>query len=361
MTDRDWRIFREDHEIYIKGGRVPPPIRNWKEAEFPSFMADVIKSMKYKDPTPIQMQAITIGHERKDLIGLAPTGSGKTAAYLIPFILYLNSLPPISPSNQDDGPYGIILCPTRELSMQVYEQFVKFAVGTKLRATVVVGGKSVEDQAFAIMTGVEVIIGTPGRIDDAIKSRYTVLNQCSYVVIDEADKMIDMDLEEPLNAILDSIPKTNMKSSDETLAEIQEKKAKTGQAIYRVTHMFSATMPALVERIARKYLRNPSYISIGDPGAGKKDIEQRVELIGEGEKKRRLKNILDGAEGPIIIFLNEKKAVEYIGNTLEKWGVKFFYLLTFSGKLLYTTVARLRIKENELSSNSKPVRSFLYL
>lgn len=321
MTDRDWRIFREDHEIYIKGGRVPPPVRNWKEAQFPDFMANTIKSLKYKDPTPIQMQALTIGRERKDLIGLAPTGSGKTAAYLIPFILYINSLPPISASNQDDGPYGLILCPTRELSVQVYQEFQKFAAGTKLRSTVVVGGKSVEDQAFAIMTGVEVIIGTPGRIEDAIKSRYTVLNQCSYVVIDEADKMVEMDLEETLSNILDTIPKSNMKSTDESLAEIQEKKAKSGQAIYRITHMFSATMPSQVERIARKYLRNPSYISIGDPGAGKKDIEQRVELIGEGEKKRRLKAILDKSEPPIIIFLNEKKAVEYLAGTLEKWGV----------------------------------------
>jgi ATP-dependent RNA helicase DDX23/PRP28 len=155
MADRDWRIFREDHEIYIKGGRVPPPIRNWEEANFPDFLSKIIKNMKYKDPTPIQMQALTIGNERKDLIGLAPTGSGKTAAYLIPFILYISSLPAISPANQDDGPYGLIICPTRELTIQVHQEFYKFAAGTKLRAAAVVGGKSVEDQAFEIMTGVE--------------------------------------------------------------------------------------------------------------------------------------------------------------------------------------------------------------
>jgi len=322
MTDRDWRIFREDHQIIIKGGRVPPPIRNWEEANLPDFIMEPIRTHRFKKPTPIQMQAIPIGLERKDLMGIAPTGSGKTAAYLIPLIVYLNSLPPISAENLEDGPYGLILCPTRELATQVFQDFEKFAIGTRLRGSVVVGGKSVEDQAFSIRKGVEVIVATPGRLKDAIESRYMVLNQCSYVVIDEADKMVEMGFEEILSFILDSIPKTNLKSNDENLVELQEKKSKAGQAVYRVTHMFSATMPPEVEKIAKKYLRGNAYISIGDPGAGKKEIEQRVELLDEGSKKNRLKQILETAEPPIIIFLNEKKAVEYIANTLDKWGVR---------------------------------------
>jgi ATP-dependent RNA helicase DDX23/PRP28 len=230
MSERDWRIFREDHEIIVKGGRVPPPVRNWEEAHLPDFLSECIRTMRFKIPTPIQMQAIAIGTERKDLIGIAPTGSGKTAAYLIPLISYLTSLPQMTPENMEEGPYGLIICPTRELATQVFQDFEKFSIGTRLRGTVVVGGRSADDQAFTIRKGVELVVATPGRLQDAIESRFIVLNQCSYVVIDEADKMVEMGFEEVLNFILDSIPKTNMKSNDENLIELQEKKIKDWSA-----------------------------------------------------------------------------------------------------------------------------------
>mmetsp|Transcript_10364 Transcript_10364/g.8916 ORF Transcript_10364/g.8916 Transcript_10364/m.8916 type:complete len:117 (-) Transcript_10364:150-500(-) len=116
MTERDWRIFREDHDIIIRGGRAPPPVRSWEEAKLPEYLNEAIRTLKFKKPTPIQMQALPIGLQRKDLMGLAPTGSGKTAAYLIPLITYLASLPPITAENMEDGPYGLIMCPTRELA-----------------------------------------------------------------------------------------------------------------------------------------------------------------------------------------------------------------------------------------------------
>lgn len=324
MTERDWRIFREDHEIIIKGGRVPRPIRDWNEAELPQFLQENIKNLNYKKPTSIQVQAIPVGLTRRDLIGLAPTGSGKTAAFLIPLINYLSTLPPITPDIAEEGPYGLIITPTRELAVQIHADFQKMSAGTKLRSTVVVGGKSIEEQSMNIRKGVELLVGTPGRLKDALESRYTVLNQCTYVIIDEADRMMDMGLEEPLQYILDCIPSTNLKSDREDLAELQEEKSKKGESKYRITHMFSATMPSQVEKMARKYLRCPSYISIGEPGVGKKEIEQRVEFVSEGEKKHRLKAILSKAEPPIIIFLNEKRAVEVLAQTVEKWGVRIF-------------------------------------
>lgn len=131
---------------------------------------------------------------------------------------------------------------------------------------------------------------------------------------------MEMGFEETLQYILDAIPETNLKSDREDLAELQEQKSKEGESVYRITHMFSATMPPPVEKIARRYLRCPSYISIGEPGGGKKEIEQIVEFMSEGEKKHRLKGILNRCEPPIIIFLNEKKAVEILAKTLENWG-----------------------------------------
>lgn len=321
MTERDWRIFREDHDIIIKGGRVPYPIRSWEESNLPDYILEAIKYAGYKKPSSIQIQAITIGLERKDMIGLAPTGSGKSAAFLIPLIVYLNSLPAITPETAQNGPYAMILAPSRELALQIYDEFNKFAKYTKLRAASIVGGKSAEEQALILGVGVEVIIGTPGRIQDTLEKHFTCLTQCNYIVLDEADKMIKDGFEENLNYILDCIPATNMKSEDEKLVEEQEKECKLGIKSYRITMMFSATMTHQLEKLARKYLRCPSYISIGEPGAGKKEIEQRVEIVTENQKKERLMQLLDKFKPPIMIFLNHKRSVDNLCKLLEKIDV----------------------------------------
>lgn len=322
MTERDWRIFREDHDIIIKGGRVPNPIRTWEESNLPDFILNAIKNAGYKKPSAIQLQAISIGLERRDMIGLAPTGSGKSAAFLIPLIIYLNNLPPITPETAQNGPYAMILAPSRELALQIYEEFNKFSKYTKLRAASIVGGKSAEEQALILGVGVEVIIGTPGRIQDCLEKHFTILNQCNYIVLDEADKMIKDGFEENLNYILDCIPSTNLKSDDEKLAEEQEKETKLGLKTYRITMMFSATMTNQLEKLARKYLRCPSYISIGEPGSGKKEIEQRVELVTDNQKKDRLMGLLEKFKPPIMIFLNHKRAVDNLCKLLERIDVR---------------------------------------
>ena len=114
MTERDWRIFREDYNITIKGGRIPDPIRSWKESGFPKEILDIIDKVGYKDLTPIQRQAIPIGLQNRDIIGVAETGSGKTLAFLIPLLLWITSLPKIERLEEaDQGPYSIILATTR--------------------------------------------------------------------------------------------------------------------------------------------------------------------------------------------------------------------------------------------------------
>ena len=260
-------------------------MRDWDPLLIPAPLFESVKKIGYKKPTPIQMQAIPIGMERKDLIGIAPTGSGKSAAFLIPLITYLSKLPVLNDESSKDGPYSLILTPTRELAVQIDNEFQKFSLNNKLRSCVVVGGRKAEDQAFMLRKGCEVLIGTPGRIRDAIQSKYTVLNQCNWVILDEADKMIDLGFEDDVNFILDSIPSTNLKSDDENKCELQEKNFVKSEKIYRVTHLFSATMPVAVERLAKKYLRSFCFISIGEPGGGKKEIEQKVEMITENQKK----------------------------------------------------------------------------
>jgi ATP-dependent RNA helicase DDX23/PRP28 len=153
MTGRDWRIFREDNDVVIKGGRVPNPIRSWNESNLPNYLLDAIKKSNYKKPMQIQIQAIPMGLLRMDIIGVAPTGSGKSCAFLVPLIHYLHNLPPIEQSNMQDGtkytqstihfhsgPYALIMTPTRELAIQINEEFIKLACYTKLTSAVVVGG-----------------------------------------------------------------------------------------------------------------------------------------------------------------------------------------------------------------------------
>lgn len=323
MTERDWRIFREDYNITIKGGRIPNPFRSWKESGFPKEIIEIIDKVGYKEPTPIQRQAIPIGHQNRDIIGVAETGSGKTLAFLIPLLSWIQSLPKIErEEDADQGPYAIILAPTRELAQQIEEETLKFGEPLGIRTVVVVGGLSREEQGFRLRLGCEIVIATPGRLIDVLENRYLVLNQCTYIVLDEADRMIDMGFEPDVQKILDFMPVTNLKpDTDEAedpnklMANFYSKKK------YRQTVMFTATMPPAVERLARTYLRRPATVYIGSIGKPTERTEQMCFIMGENDKRKKLIEILErGIEPPVIIFVNQKKGADVLARGLEKLG-----------------------------------------
>ncbi|XP_050354940.1 probable ATP-dependent RNA helicase DDX23 [Nymphalis io] len=321
MTERDWRIFREDYNITIKGGKIPNPIRSWKEAGFHNDIMEIINKVGYKSPTPIQRQAIPIGLQNRDIIGVAETGSGKTLAFLIPLLTWIQSLPKSERmEDADQGPYAIILAPTRELAQQIEEETNKFGIPLGITSVVVVGGLSREEQGFKLRLGCEIVIATPGRLIDVLENRYLVLNRCTYVVLDEADRMIDMGFEPDVQKILEYMPVSNIKPDTDAaedasvlLANYNTKKK------YRQTVMFTATMPPAVERLARSYLRRPAIVYIGSVGKPVDRTEQVVYMIGENEKRRKLTEILQrGVEPPIIIFVNQKKGADVLAKGLEK-------------------------------------------
>lgn len=191
MTERDWRIFREDFDIRIEGGRATLPLRFWEEAQFPISVLNAIRDAGYEKPSPIQRQAIPIGMSRRDIIGIAETGSGKTAAFIIPMLSILLQSPPEHLSRcAHEGPLAVIMAPTRELAQQIDEECSKLAKYTDFISACVVGGQSIEEQGFKLRKGVHIVIGTPGRICDCLENNYLVLNQCNYVVLDEADRMV---------------------------------------------------------------------------------------------------------------------------------------------------------------------------
>ncbi|KAF9357266.1 DEAD (Asp-Glu-Ala-Asp) box polypeptide 23 [Mortierella sp. AD094] len=327
MRDRDWRIFKEDFNIACKGGSIPNPIRRWSESNIDPKILEVIEKVGYKEPTPIQRQAIPIGLQNRDIIGIAETGSGKTASFLIPMLQFISDLPKLNEQNMVHGPYALIMAPTRELAQQIEQETLKFAIPLGFNCVSIVGGHAVEEQAFNLRNGAEIIIATPGRLKDCLDRRILVLNQCTYVVMDEADRMIDMGFEADVNFILDALPVSNLKpDTDEA-----EDAAKMTMAIdedsnkkYRQTTMFSATMPAAVERLAKRYLRRPAVVTIGTAGQAVETVEQRVEMItDENKKKNRLMDLLRGQfTPPMIVFVNQKKSCDMLAKMINSSGLR---------------------------------------
>jgi ATP-dependent RNA helicase DDX23/PRP28 len=324
MRERDWRIFKEDFGISTKGGLIPNPMRNWQESGLPQRLLEIVDSVGYKEPTPIQRAAIPVALQARDLIGVAVTGSGKTAAFLLPLLVYISDLPPLTETNKNDGPYALIIAPTRELVQQIETEARKFAQPLGFRVVSIVGGHSLEEQVFSLRNGAEIIVATPGRLVDCIERRLLVLSQCCYIIMDEADRMIDMGFDEAVNKILDALPVSNEKpDSDEAEDEKLMKRYLGGRDRYRQTMMYTATMPPQVEKIARKYLRRPATVTIGNAGEAVDTVEQRVEFIpGEDRRKKRLQEILgsDAFAPPIIVFVNIKRNCDAVARDIKHMG-----------------------------------------
>ena len=295
----------------------------------PSLLDSIENKLQYKTPSPIQRQAIPIGMQRRDMIGIAETGSGKTAAFGVPLCHHVLCFPQsILDTVAEEGPLALVMAPTRELALQINVEFGKLLSSQRnVVSLAIVGGQSITEQATKLRNGVHVIVGTPGRINDCVEMAYLVLNQCSYIVLDEADRMIDLGFAPQIEQILDAMG-AKLKSEDETEAYRQEREDLEilGKAVpsHRLTAMFSATMPSEVERIAKRYLRHPVVVSVGDQDSGKNArITQRVLFLSTpGQKENTLRDLLRRAHPneKIIVFVNEKKHADGVGRMVEKAG-----------------------------------------
>jgi ATP-dependent RNA helicase DDX23/PRP28 len=200
----------------------------------------------------------------------------------------------------------------------------KFATPYGFTCVSLVGGHSIEEQSYNMRDGAEIIIATPGRLLDCIERRVLVLSQCCYVIMDEADRMIDMGFEEQVNKILNALPVTNEKPDTEDAENANAMSQRLGsRGRYRQTMMYTATMPTAVERIARKYLRRPAIVTIGNAGEAVDTVEQRVEFVsGEDKRKKRLNEILNSREfaPPIIVFVNIKRNCDAVARDIQKMG-----------------------------------------
>lgn len=258
-----------------------------------------VAEMGYETMTPIQAQAIPVVLAGQDVMGAAQTGTGKTAAFSLPLLQRLLKHENASTSPARHPVRALVLLPTRELADQVAQQVKMYAKYTHLRSAVVFGGMDMKPQTLELKKGVEVLVATPGRLLDHIEAKNAVLNQVEYVVLDEADRMLDIGFLPDLQRILSHLPKQ------------------------RTTLLFSATFSPEIKRLASSYLQNPITIEVARSNATAATVEQHFYSVGEDDKRHALRQVLkDKALKQAFVFVNSKLGCARLARALERDGLK---------------------------------------
>jgi ATP-dependent RNA helicase DDX5/DBP2 len=194
--------LRAKHQMSIYGHGVPKPVVTFEEACFPNYVASAVQSQGFSAPTPIQSQGWPMAMSGRDMVGIAKTGSGKTLAYVLPGIVHINAQPYLEPG---DGPIVLVLAPTRELAMQIQVECSKFGHSSKIKSLCVYGGVPRGPQIRDLQRGVEIVIATPGRLIDMLEAKATNLRRVTYLVLDEADRMLDLGFEPQIRKIVEQV------------------------------------------------------------------------------------------------------------------------------------------------------------
>lgn len=263
-------------------------MQSFSELTLPPVLRASLEAMKFTTPTPVQAQAIPFALEGRDVLATAMTGSGKTAAFGIPMVAKLLSSPKGS---------AMVLTPTRELAMQV-EKVIKQLLGqySTFKSALLIGGESMPNQQAQLRARPRIIVGTPGRIIDHLARGSLMLHDCSYLVLDEMDRMLDMGFEDQILQIMKYMP------------------------MQRQTLLFSATLPPQILKIAEKYLKNPQRIEVGETNKAAERIVQVEKHLSQDAKYGTLVDELKIREGTVIIFVRSKFGTEKLAMRLRKSG-----------------------------------------
>jgi ATP-dependent RNA helicase DDX5/DBP2 len=297
-SDADVEAFRRKHQMTIAGSNVPKPVETFDEAGFPRYVMDEVKAQGFPAPTAIQSQGWPMALSGRDVVGIAETGSGKTLTYCLPSIVHINAQPLLAPG---DGPIVLVLAPTRELAVQIQEEMKKFGRSSRIRNTCVYGGVPKGPQIRDLSRGVEVCIATPGRLIDMLEAGKTNLRRVTYLVLDEADRMLDMGFEPQIRKIIGQIRPD------------------------RQTLMWSATWPKEVRALASDFLQDFIQVNIGSMElAANHRITQIVEVVTEMEKRDRMikhmEKVMENKENKILIFVGTKRVADEITRFLRQDG-----------------------------------------
>ncbi len=275
-----------------------PMTQSFSQLNLAPPLARAVAEMGYENMTPIQAQAIPVVLQGRDVMGAAQTGTGKTAAFSLPLLQRMLAHENASTSPARHPVRALVLLPTRELADQVAQQIKLYAKYTELRSAVVFGGMDMKPQTLELKKGVEVLVATPGRLLDHIEAKNAVLNQVEYVVLDEADRMLDIGFLPDLQRILSYLPKQ------------------------RITLLFSATFSPEIKRLASTYLQDPITIEVARPNETASTVEQRFYAVNDDDKRRAIKQILQqrGIK-QAFVFVNSKLGCARLARSLEREGM----------------------------------------
>uniref|UniRef100_I3JNX0 RNA helicase n=1 Tax=Oreochromis niloticus TaxID=8128 RepID=I3JNX0_ORENI len=279
MSQYDVEEYRRKKEITVRGSGCPKPVTSFHHAQFPQYVMDVLVQQNFKEPTAIQAQGFPLALSGRDMVGIAQTGSGKTLSYLLPAIVHINHQPYLE---RGDGPICLVLAPTRELAQQVQQVAYDYGKSSRIKSTCVYGGAPKGPQIRDLERGVEICIATPGRLIDFLEAGKTNLRRCTYLVLDEADRMLDMGFEPQIRKIVDQIRPD------------------------RQTLMWSATWPKEVRQLAEDFLKDYVQINVGSE-KDQKLIQLMEEIMAEKENKT-------------IIFVETKKRCDDLTRRMRRDG-----------------------------------------
>lgn len=269
---------------------------SFEKLELIEPIRNALKAEGYTKPTPIQEQSIPIVLSRRDLLGCAQTGTGKTAAFAIPIlqILHEDELYKKAPA----GIKTLILTPTRELAIQIGESFAAYGKFLKLRHAVIFGGVSQRSQTDALRSGVDILIATPGRLLDLIDQRYVHLQHLKIFVLDEADRMLDMGFIHDVKKIIAKLP------------------------VKRQTLFFSATMPSEIQKLSNTILTNPAKVEVTPASTTAETVQQAVYFVEKNDKRKLLINVLrEKAMPSALVFTRTKHGADRVAKDLSKAGI----------------------------------------
>ena len=265
-----------------------------------SLIEPILKALSnegYTKPTPIQEQSIPIILQRKDLLGCAQTGTGKTAAFAIPVLQLMHQ--DATEGHSIPGIKALILTPTRELAIQINESFTAYGKQLKFKQLVVFGGVSAHPQINALRNGVDILIATPGRLLDLVNQKFISLSQIKYLILDEADRMLDMGFINDIKKIIAKLPTK------------------------RQTLFFSATMPTEIAHLSQTILSNPEKVEVTPVSSTAETIQQKMFFVEKHNKKQLLNYLLkDGEIKRALVFTRTKHGADKVVKDLQSAGIK---------------------------------------
>ncbi|OEH80495.1 hypothetical protein cyc_06910 [Cyclospora cayetanensis] len=309
-------------ELKGRGAERIIPVESFQEVgcKFSPLLMENVSRVNYNRPTPIQKNSIPTILAGRDLMACAQTGSGKTAAFLYPIIAQMLQMgPPSLPASERGGtssyrrsvyPVCLVLSPTRELAMQIYQEARKFQFGTGIRTVPVYGGSQIKRQLMDLDAGCDICVATPGRLADVLERRKIRLALVRYLVLDEADRMLDMGFLPQINSIVDDFDLPPCPSGVSAVAG-------EGPVQGRQTIMFSATFPREIQMLAKDFMNDYIYLAVGRVGSTNEFIRQRLLYADEDQKIKLLVNLLRESEkGLVIVFVETKKKADMIEDYL---------------------------------------------